>query len=168
MDKLNINKQHKIVRVKDNSSSAEHYDKLGINHNESDYLSFTRKSIIQKQRIIENLKKDYQFGQSTFVYACSGIEDLERLSFISFDNIICIDYQIMNYESILFAPNKKLIKIPTDLITGIAIMKAASVKINCYCDNNSGQVLGFGSGYSTLSQSVLSCATNLFGDEVLY
>jgi len=167
MDTLERTKLHKLIRVKDISSTAKHYDRIGVNHNESDYLTFTRKSIIHKRRITEQLKKDYQLGQSTFVYACSGYEDLERLSFLSFDNIICIDYQIMNYESILLAPNKKLIKIPTDLITAIAIMKAASVKINCYCDNNSGQVLGFGSGYSTLSQSVLSCATNLFGDEVI-
>lgn len=166
MDKLDKTKLHKFIRVNDNSSTAKHFDKLGVNHDTNDYLSFTKKSIIQKRNITEQLKKDYQFGQSTFVYAASGYEDLERLSFLNFSNIICIDYQIENYECIQLAPNKKLIKIPTDLITSIAIMKVIGVKVGVWCDNNSGQNLGFGT-YSTVAQNILSSATDLFGDEVI-
>ena len=160
-------KLHKFIRLKDNSSTAKYFDRLGVNHDTNDYLSFTRKSIIQKRKITEQLKKDYQFEQSTFVYACSGHEDLERLAFLSFDNIICIDYLIDNYECTELSHGQRLIKIPTDLITAIAIMTKVGVIANVWCDNNSGQVLGFGSGYSTLAQSVLSSATNLFGEEVI-
>lgn len=167
MNTIIRSKLHKFIRVKDNSSTAKHFDRLGINHDTNDYLSFTQKSIIQKRNITEQLKKDYQFGQSTFVYACSGHADLERLSFLSFDNIICIDYQIDNYECIELSQGQRLLKIPTDLITAIAIMVNVGIIVNVWCDQNQGSALGFGSGYSTLAQSVLSSATKLFSEEVI-
>ncbi len=44
-------------------------------------------------------------------------------------------------------------------------MRDCQVKIDCWCDNNSGQVCGFGEGYGTMSQLVLSSALDLFQDK---
>ncbi len=156
-----------LVRVEVTNYNSNHYDKIGVNHDPRMYKSFTNKSKRIKPQIAEQLQKDYLTNKelTTFCFVASGYENLERLSAIKYDQIICIDPLIPKYECVKFSERKRVIKLPLDLIFSISIMRDCQVKIDCWCDNNSGQVCGFGEGYGTMSQLVLSSAMDLFQDK---
>lgn len=158
-----------LTRIEERNYNSKHYDKIGVNHDTRMYISFTNKSKRTKSKIAELLKKDYltEKGLTTFCFVASGYEDLERLSVIQYDQIICIDTLIPKYECVVISETRRIIKLPLDLISAISIMRECHIIIDCWCDNNSGQICGFGEGYSTMSNLVLSSAMELFGEKVI-
>jgi hypothetical protein len=156
-----------LTRIEERNYYSKHYDKIGVNHDPQMYLSFTNKSKRTKSKIAELLKKDYltEKGLTTFCFVASGYEDLERLSVIQYDQIICIDPLISKYECVIYSHTKRIIKLSLDLISAISVMRECHVKIDCWCDNNSGQICGFGEGYSTQSAIVMTSAMDLFKDK---
>lgn len=160
---------NKLARVEETQYNSKHYDKIGVNHDTRMYISFTNKSKRTKSKIAEQLQKDYLTNKelTTFCFVASGYEDLERLSVIQYDQIICIDTLIPKYECVVISETRRIIKLPLDLISAISIMRECHVIIDCWCDNNSGQICGFGEGYSTMSNLVLSSAMELFGEKVI-
>lgn len=160
---------NKLARVEETQYNSKHYDKIGVNHDTRMYISFTNKSKRTKSKIAEQLQKDYLTNKelTTFCFVAGGYEDLERLSVIQYDQIICIDTLIPKYECVVISETRRIIKLPLDLISAISIMRECHVIIDCWCDNNSGQICGFGEGYSTMSNLVLSSAMELFGEKVI-
>lgn len=158
-----------LVRIEETQYYSKHYDKIGVNHDHDKYISFTKKSKRTKFKIAELLKNDYLTDKnlSTFCFVASGYEDLERLSFIQYNQIICIDTLIPKYECVIISEKQRIFKIPLDLISAISVMRECKIKIDCWCDNNSGQVCGFGEGYATLSNIVLSTAMELFDEKLV-
>jgi hypothetical protein len=153
-----------LIKVNNHQNSYGNFNDYGISHDLDKHLKFTRKSKRLKAEIIEKLKSDFIFDKSfkTFLFLASGQEELERFSALQFENIICVDYQIEDYKCIHIADNKRIYTIPTDVITAFSIMKEVGVIVDVLCENNSGENLGFGSGYSLSSQLVLSTGLPIF------
>lgn len=160
-----------LFKVNNHQKNYGFLDGLGVSHDQDKYLSFTKKSKQLKNEIIKNLKIDFMFDDDfkTYLYLAAGHEKLERFSVLPFNNIICVDYQIENYRCIQVADNKKIYAIPTDAITALYILRQViGVKrIDVLEEFNSGENLGFGSGYSLSSQLVLSTGLPIFNSSQL-
>lgn len=159
----------RLQKVNNHQKNYGRLDTLGVSHNEDEYLNFTRKSKQLKEDIILKLQTDFMFekGFKNFLFVASGHEQLERFSSLPFNNIICVDYQIEEYMCIKISDNKRIYAIPTDAITAFSILKEVGVIIDVLCDNNSGENLGFGSGYSLSSQLVLTSGLSVFNPSKL-
>lgn len=154
----------RLLKANNHRKTYGKLDELGVSHDTNRYLNFTRKSKQLKQEIILKLKSDFnfEFGFKTFLFLASGHEQLERFSALPFDNIICVDYQINYYSCTHISDTKRIYTIPTDAITAFSILKEVGVIVDVLCENNSGENLGFGSGYSLSSQLVLSTGLPIF------
>lgn len=157
-------KTPRLLKVNNHRKYYGRLDEIGVSHDPEKYLFFTKKSKQLKDEIINRLKDDFMLkkGFKTFLFLASGQEELERFSALQFENIICVDYQIEDYKCIHIADNKRIYTIPTDVITAFSIMKEVGVIVDVLCENNSGENLGFGSGYSLSSQLVLSTGLPIF------
>lgn len=158
-----------LIKINNHQNSYGKFNDFGVSHDLNMHLQFTRKSKRLKADIIERLKCDFLSEKSltTFLFIASGHQQLERFENLPFDNIICVDYQIEDYKCIGLADNKKIYSIPTDVITAFSILKEVGVVVDVLCENNSGENLGFGSGYSLSSQLVLSAGLTIFNPNQL-
>jgi hypothetical protein len=159
----------RLIRANNHLKSYGRLNELGVTHDPDKHLSFTRKSKTCRNSIIEILKSDFLFNSNfkTFLFIASGYDDLGRFANLPFNNIICVDYQISEYQTIKISDNKRIYCIPTDVITGFFILNKVGVIVDVLCDNNSGENLGFGSGYCLSSQLVLSTGFNIFNKKQL-
>lgn len=153
-----------LIKVNNHQNSYGNFNDYGISHDLDTHLKFTRKSKRLKAEIIEKLKSDFIFDKSfrTFLFLASGHQHLERFSYLPFNNTICVDYQIEDYSCFRIADNKRIYAIPTDVITAFSILKEVGIVVDVLCENNSGENLGFGSGYSLSSQLILSTGLPVF------
>ena len=157
-----------LIQVNNHQKPFGHFNDYGVAHDLDKHLQFTRKSKKLKAEIVSKLKSDFLFetGFSTFLYLASGHEKLERLALLPYNNIICIDYQILEYQCLNISYNQRIYTLPIDVITGLSILTEIGVLVDILCDNNDGANLGFGP-YSTFSQLVLSAGLPCFNKEKL-
>ena len=158
-----------LLHVNNHQNQYGHFNDFGVSHDLNKHLQFTTKSKRLKTEIIEKLNRDFLFDSNltSFLFLASGHKQLERFSELPFGNIICIDYQIDDYRCIQISNKKKIYGIPTDVITAMSILKEVGVVVDVLCENNSGENLGFGSGYSLSSQLVLSTGLPIFNPSKL-
>lgn len=154
-------------------TSTNHYDREGINHDSS----YVKKCLNRSNRLfpstIVSLKQDFLFGDNyiTLCYLSSGIEDIyNRFSQLNgINNIILIDYQFKEYKCIQVSPTQRIYCIPSEVVTGSAILERAGVtSIDFLVDINCGMNLGFGFFSVSSHLSLSTYAPLLNKDKVIF
>lgn len=157
-----------LIKINNHQNSYGQFNDFGVSHDLNKHLQFTLKSKRLKSEIVSKLKGDFLFDRTftTFLFLASGHEKLERFAELPYNNIICIDYQILDYQCLNISYNQRIYTLPIDVITGLSILTEIGVLVDILCDNNDGANLGFGP-YSTFSQLVLSAGLPCFNKEKL-